>query len=393
MNHAVAGFLLRRERLTRNWSQEGLCHGICAVSYLSKIEQGKVEPGSDILALLFQRLSLPWHDAPEALAPWRQLTDACFDAILSRNHKVCRRLRPALEAALPDLSYSPLAPEAALLNGLLLSPFTPIEEALEPFLDTRQLALQRMMQGRDEEALRLFPCAYLCLMAGIRAYEQGNPAEPQLQRAYDLAAAEGYVYLMIDAQLFLGNVYSNRLDLAGMNRHYDVAERLAEAVDDKDSLRDLRYNRAATALQVGRYAEGYQYFSTLDTPGKMDLHKLAICCEKLGRREEALEALHRADALDVDSPQRDLAEAMCGLVRFRLCHGDYLRQPSYGRELLATFERLRAELPIGYAAFHLPWVLEWYTASRLYRAAYELVRDFPMRISLSPAQNFPAIYD
>lgn len=36
------GVWIKLERLKRNWSQEGLCHGLCAVSYLSKIEQGKV---------------------------------------------------------------------------------------------------------------------------------------------------------------------------------------------------------------------------------------------------------------------------------------------------------------------------------------------------------------
>ena len=35
----LIGFMIRRERLNRNYSQESLCKGICAVSYLSKIEQ------------------------------------------------------------------------------------------------------------------------------------------------------------------------------------------------------------------------------------------------------------------------------------------------------------------------------------------------------------------
>ena len=39
-------------------------------------------------------------------------------------------------------------------------------------------------------------------------------------------------------------------------------------------------------------------------------------------------------------------------------------------------------LPIGYAVFHLPWVAEWYTAARQYRAAYELLRDFPVKVPL-----------
>ncbi|MBQ6801763.1 MAG: helix-turn-helix transcriptional regulator, partial [Oscillospiraceae bacterium] len=55
-----SGFLIRKERLAKNWSQEGLCKGICAVSYLSKIEQGKTEASEDILSALFARLGISW---------------------------------------------------------------------------------------------------------------------------------------------------------------------------------------------------------------------------------------------------------------------------------------------------------------------------------------------
>ena len=44
-----------------------------------------------------------------------------------------------------------------------------------------------------------------------------------------------------------------------------------------------------------------------------------------------------------------------------------------------VFHRCRRELPIGYAGFHLPWVLEWYTATRRYREACELLREFPLK--------------
>ena len=46
MKDRLFGFIIRRERVCRGWSQEGLCRGICAVSYLSKIEKGRAEPGS-----------------------------------------------------------------------------------------------------------------------------------------------------------------------------------------------------------------------------------------------------------------------------------------------------------------------------------------------------------
>ena len=59
MHAAISGALLRQARLQRDWSQEGLCRGICAVSYLSKIEQGKVEASGEILRQLFARKAPP----------------------------------------------------------------------------------------------------------------------------------------------------------------------------------------------------------------------------------------------------------------------------------------------------------------------------------------------
>lgn len=120
----------------------------------------------------------------------------------------------------------------------------------------------------------------------------------------------------------------------------------------------------------------------VEAPTVMELHKLAIACEKLGRRAEALAALDLADSQEAEYPDGDLAREMCALVRLRLEDEDYLRKEDYGRRLLSLFDRCRRELPIGYAAFHLPWVAEWYTATRQYRAAYELLRDFPVKVPL-----------
>ena len=52
------GYIIYRERLRRNWSQSGLCKGICTVSYLSKIETGKADPSEEVLRLLLERLEL-----------------------------------------------------------------------------------------------------------------------------------------------------------------------------------------------------------------------------------------------------------------------------------------------------------------------------------------------
>ena len=77
-----------------------------------------------------------------------------------------------------------------------------------------------------------------------------------------------------------------------------------------------------------------------------------------------------------------LAGEMLSLVRRRLENPDYLRDADYGAASLSRFERRRRELPIGYAGFHLPWSLEWYTANRQYKLAYELMNEFPIKLKI-----------
>ena len=77
------GALIRRERLRRNFSQEGLCRGVCAVSYLSKIEQGKVEAGEDILLPLLRRLGVDYETDPAFLARAEEAVETAYRELLS----------------------------------------------------------------------------------------------------------------------------------------------------------------------------------------------------------------------------------------------------------------------------------------------------------------------
>ena len=70
----LRGFLVRCHRLQRNYSQEGLCRGICAVSYLSKLEQGKVQAADEIYQALFHRkMKNGLLFGRKSFRSWRQL--------------------------------------------------------------------------------------------------------------------------------------------------------------------------------------------------------------------------------------------------------------------------------------------------------------------------------
>lgn len=368
------GALIARERLARNWSQEGLCRGICSVSYLSKIETGRAEASGEVLALLMARLGIEYSMELEQEA--EALAEEGFDALFSGCYDELARLLSGkctekYRAAAHGL-------ELALL-GRFVGDREPLPEELEKYMDPRSLGLQRMLQSRAEEAILLLPNAFAYFEAGAAAYSRGEyvRAMEYLQTGYDAAAADGSAKLMLVCKLFLGGCCANRRDMEGTARHYRAARRLAKALGDSEALEQMDYNTAATAIECGNYEQAYAYFSNVDEPGMMSLHKKAICCEMTGRRDEALAALDMAEGMECDYPPTGLARELCALVRYRLEHPGYLESVGYGEMLLAAFERCRRELSAGYAYFHLPWVLEWYKANRQYKKAMELMEEFP----------------
>ena len=381
-NRLFAGAVIRGERLRRDWSQEGLCRGICTVSYLSKIEQGKAEGSPDVIRLLLERLEVPWYEDQETMEVGEKWVERCYEAVLSCDQEDPGDLAPEFDAQGPRLASSPYGLDVAVLRGFV-HPEQPMEDTgLEEYLDRRQLALWRVQQERYQEALDLYPCAYTWLRAGMDRYVRGDSytaAVECLSQAYQRASEQGYVRLMLLAKLYMGNCYCNQLHLEQMEEQYRVARRLAQALGDESILRSIAYNQASGYLECGEYQNAYAYFSTVDDPTVMDLHKLALCCEKLGLTQQALEALDRADRINWNM---ELGRQMCHLIRYRLEHPDYLRHTEYGAQLMQVFQDCQTQLPIGYAAFHLPWVLEWYTANRQYRNAYELLRNFPIKLDL-----------
>lgn len=368
------GNLILRERLARSWSQAGLCKDICTVSYLSKIETGKAQPSADVLRLLLARLGL--HTDPALEAAGARCAEDGYERLFTGRFG-------ELAAALPAASDETYRATAAWTDLLLLRQFDTdggaLDAGLELGMTQRQLAMQRLLQGRWDEALALLPNAFCYWRIGVSAYEAGRyeDAVEHLQAGYDLAARDGAARLMLLCRTYMGNCYCNRRDIERMRPHYTAARRLAQALGEQELLDSIAYNTAAVQIERGQFEEAYGYFSALDDPGVLALHKLAICCEKTGRTAEALAALERAEAAETAEQRSEAVEKMLAVVRFRLAHPDYLHCDAYGALLLDCFTCCRTRFPQGYAAFHLPWVVEWYTAARQYKKVCELMTEFP----------------
>ena len=387
MSISFPSALIRYERLKRNWSQEGLCDGICAVSYLSKIEQGKAEPSEEILSALMKRLELEWHggaEAQEARELLDELQEAHFSLDLSRQERLLDRLGERRSVYL----NGPHMLEVLLLERLNWGNDPADVQELAAFEDCftqHQRALWLMAQKRYEEAICLLPVAYAYFGSGYMAYYHGQytQAMERLMQACSLAAEEGRARVLLFSRMLLGNCYSDQENYEAMNRHYQAALRLATDLGDKGAKESIRYNIVATQVQLGMYEEAYQNYVSLDQAYPMALHKLAVCQEQLGMKAEALQTLDCVDALTCEANEAEdcWAKRMCDLVRYRLEHPAYLQEQAYGTMLLGMYQAMQKELSNGYALFHRRWVEEWYVANRQYKQAYELQKKsgFPAK--------------
>ena len=372
VDQRVAGSLIRLLRLQKNWSQETLCHGICTVSYLSKIEQGKVEANDQLLADLFGRLNVIWEES----SAMESLRDDLYEGIFSYDQPYTRQKMEILEEKWDCLAVGPCYADFTVIRAFHRREPDLVPKELEPLLDVRQRALLALMRDRPEEAHRIYPCALTATCIGEEALLKGNYtlSLEYFQLAYDMAAREGYAHLMMFVQHCMAASCSDIGNFEAMLRHSEIAKRLGRALGADDVIKVIDYNIAATKVEYGDYEGAYTYLSTLEEPDALALHKLAVCCEELGKKDEVLNALERAENMESKVP---LKNELCALVRYRLEKPDYLHDPQYGDLLIGTYEKIQRELPSGFARFHIRWVIEWLTANRQYRKAFEILQCFP----------------
>lgn len=384
------GILIRRERLRQNYSQEGLCRGICAVSYLSKIEQGKVQAGTDVVLPLLRRLGVDF-ETDEAFLSWAgSRVEILYRELLAGREKaeIFRRTLAELEREEERCLRSPWMLDLLLLEaGTGEAVKADLLEQAEPFstvMDQRQYPLYllcRLNCGWDQDAgplLRLGAGAFYTVAVGNHTIQHGRYTEAValLRRGYDQAAEEGRPYLMLLGSLLLGNCYSAIGHRGLMMEHYQVARRLGEELGQTELLAAIDYNIAATYLEWGMDREA---LTLLEAAPREDLwywHKLAIALERAGRLGEARAALVKAYGDSEEFDRSPAVEKILDLVAYRLDHPDYVRRAVYAdmaREVCALSER---ELGEGYARFHLPALLEALEAQRRYKEAYQLMKEF-----------------
>lgn len=398
---AYTGYLIRRERLAQNLSQEGLCKGICAVSYLSKIEQGLVEPGQEIIDRLFAALHIDFVRDPELeREAERQMEEFFF---LSDADQPYEAQKAFFARHGERLLASEFALDYQVIRLCMLANEQRADEArallaqLEPFLPCMPIRLRRyalivkasleeqleQMQKVLEQAALLGMDCVLAYWQAICVYRMGRYSRgfELAEKAYSLACTEGNLNIMLWSTHLLGACACNRYDLEQAERYYRRCKALSRGAH-LDMSSYANYNLGSTYLEIGEYDKALEYLEKVSEQ-EGDIHhnalqhqKLAILYCHLGRKAEALAQVQRAREICASPefsvwPRYALVRKM---VRFAelLIGEEGEPSPEYEQLTIELYHATGDAYGHGFKQFYGHYLIQLYKRQRRYKEALRI---------------------
>ncbi|MGL4799515.1 MAG: tetratricopeptide repeat protein, partial [Cellulosilyticaceae bacterium] len=401
--------LIKKYRLDQNMSQESLCKGICAISYLSKIEAGLVTASPDIISLLFDALHISYITDETFLAEGKDTLVAFFKAYFFQYIDECQRLFNILLVDEPKYLSSPLMLDYLFAKAFEASWHTPSDalslihdlSSYESTLDESKHYYLLFLQGklhmdlkRDyDQAISFFSQANnlrqtspgLALLSLCYFFKGQYPLSIDMnESAYKRAIDEGNISWALNICLTQAGSYSNMKNIYLMLKYYDRALNLCEGIGDLKYKEDIYYNLGATFLTLKDYAKALSYclhslaLARVNHREHISLyHKLALIYLEIGNKEEASSYLTLAfEALAKDEEHQFSAmRKSLDIVAIRVEDPNYLYNPLYLETLEYVYNHIEKELHFGFKQFHGDYLITCYKANRRYKDALRVTEE------------------
>ena len=387
------GVLIKQERLRQNLSQEGVYRGVCAVSYLSKIEKGRVEPGQDILDGLFQALGLRLEQDEEFLQTAERYLTGYFDRVL-REQTPCEADMQALNGWENRLLISRLCLQYRLYQAAVLLYAGQQERSLERLKELSQfqndmdeetaflywILCHKAAQDHDESlaALQKASAHKICglgdLFLARKLFLHGDYLEAlsACTKGYERGAVEGDAYVLEWISYLEGCCYANLQNIPLMCKAFLRAERLTR---DEHTRGWIHYNIGASYLQAGDLQEALKHLrlaqASIPEEGLFDLyHKLAWTWCGLGNKEEAGASLRQMEAAAKWMGQKEepLRRKIIRLTHLRL-EASYQDNEEYLALLGELYSTIEEKAHFGFKQFYAPFYIEALAHRRRYKEA------------------------
>ncbi|MBQ6293892.1 MAG: helix-turn-helix transcriptional regulator [Lachnospiraceae bacterium] len=395
------GFIIRQQRLAKGMSQEALCRGICAVSYLSKIEQGIGNPSPAILQQLLDALGINYNQNEAMLEKAQMMLRSYFDKYF--HSETAEEETSYLKLHQQEMENSELHLSWHLFNLFMLiqkygksAPVCHQEAAyigrFKEYLEDDQLFAYYvgtgLIEGDDQlENLRLAetirPIAFVkqSIAECYYARREYMNAIDAAGRAYAAAAEEGSMPTLLWSSYLLGACYSNFNDMSFMLKYYKRALELSRGYDATISSL-IQYNIGSAYLEHKNFQDAVPYLLTSMQPSDSSLEeqkvlagqKLATCYFEQGFASLGHQFLQQAANRRTDR-MPTVYEELLYFTRLRYVDNDRSSE-EYENVLKDLYANGGEALGDSYRRIFADYLVELYMAQRKYKDALAIKSEY-----------------
>lgn len=411
-NAVLTGMMIRKYRLAQNMSQEALCQGICAVSYLSKIEKGSVICSEEILSRLLEVLGISIPDNAEILEPYYHKINDYFHHFFYSNEEECESIMAELRSKADILHHSYLA-----LDMMLAETYEAYRQySAQSDLPSKCLELlQYQNYMNDIQAYRLFLLlgmyeTYIThrytdgqtyyhlaqnrkrdgiVLAALSAsyYVLGNYLESITlgDEAYTLLLKEGNVLWAIDLCFTISAAYANYRDLDKSRYYYNRILALNKLTKDQIERARVYYNIGSSYLVSQDYVQALYHLEQsyeLSHHGGLKAGAFLLLLQKLFLTHMALKQQDKAKAyltLALDFYQtiapgeiNESLKASIGWMEMMFHNKDYLLNEDYLQAIQQVHQASLKDSHHGFHLFYGNYLIEAYKKQRKYKEALKI---------------------
>ncbi|MBY0599620.1 helix-turn-helix transcriptional regulator [Bacillus bingmayongensis] len=315
------------KRLQQKMTQEELCQGICSVSYLSKIENGKIEASEEILQLLCARLEIAVSDLRDVEAEVKERLDEWLNALVHLDKQQVERIYNELQAEMKHVLDFEIINYYKLLYTrylIMKRDFPALKEELDklkkmykkysPFqklLYMYSKALSYCLQYKFKDGLD-YLLKTEAMAKELSYYETGihynialaysHLEIPHLALHFANVALEGFrneykFRYVINCQIIIALSYSEKGQYEEALKMYKSILRESDSFAEKDSILAIALSNIGNIYyKKNQYAEAKEYYSKSLQYQKQEnlnyidtLYEMALQCINLGQLDEAKE--------------------------------------------------------------------------------------------------------
>ncbi|AZQ49119.1 tetratricopeptide repeat protein [Bacillus sp. GX] len=405
------------KRLQQKMTQEELCQGICSVSYLSKIENGKIEASEEILQLLCARLEIAVTDLRDVEEDVKGKLDEWLNALVHLDKPQVERIYEELQGEMKHVLDFEIINYYKLLYTrylIMKRDFPAVEEELErlkkmykkysPFqklLYTYSKGLYYFLQHKYKRALEYLTRTEV--MAKEQGYHENgiyfnlalvyNELEVEhMTLHFANVAMEGFkneykFRYVINCQLLIALSYIQKKQYNEALSIYNNILREANSFADKENITAIALNNLGFLYyNLKDYAKAKDYYlQCLKYKKEEDLnyidavYEIALQCIELKEFEEAKDWIDKG----IDIAKRDEKYKSMLYILLMLKHKYFETKDVYKKflevEAIPFFrgEENKKELKMVYlelAGYHEE-LLEFRESNNYYKLAINLLEE------------------